>query len=188
MFCKNEEFLIPISEGLTEIPSLLILFACLLRCGQYALQNPIKHVRAFWLAAVLVFFTVIRRELNYLPDLFVPSDFMLLSHSYDWWEDTVLTVVYLLIVGLLAYSRHYLWAVLKRVPVSLYLTVAALAVLQYMGENAIIFPEALGVIVEELAEIAVYGIALVYLWRFNLSDYDSYLLHEPNYECSHTNH
>lgn len=188
MFCKNEEFLIPISEGLTEIPSLLILFACLLRCGQYALQNPIKHVRAFWLAAVLVFFTVIRRELNYLPDLFVPSDFMLLSHSYDWWEDTVLTVVYLLIIGLLAYFRHYLWAVLKRVPVSLYLTVAALAVLQYMGENAIVFPEALGVIVEELAEIAVYGISLVYLWRFNLSDYDAYLRDRLNYEDSHANH
>lgn len=113
---------------------------------------------------------------------------MLLSHSYDWWEDAVLTVVYLLIVGLLAYSRHYLWAVLKKVPVSLYLTVAALASLQYMGENAIIFPEALGVIIEELVEIAVYGIALVYLWRFNLSDYDSYLLHELNYERNHSTH
>ncbi|MGP5525309.1 hypothetical protein ACTXMV_00065 [Psychrobacter celer] len=39
---------------------------------------------AFWLAAVLVFFAVIRRELNYLPDLFIPADFLLLSQPYDW--------------------------------------------------------------------------------------------------------
>ncbi|MGP5225473.1 hypothetical protein ACTXMP_06235 [Psychrobacter glacincola] len=95
------------SDGIIEAPGIIILFACLLRCLQYLLQssaiNTFKQVRAFWLAAVLVFFAVIRRELNYLPDLLVPTDFMLLSHSYDWWEDVVLTIVYLLIIGLLAY-------------------------------------------------------------------------------------
>lgn len=153
----------------------MILFICLLRGGQYALQSQIKHVQAFWLAAALVFFVVIRRELNHLPDLFIPSDFRLLSHSYDWWEDAVLTVVYLLIVGLLAYSKHYLWAVLKKVPVSLYVIVAALALLQYMGENAIVFSKDFGIIIEELTETVVYVIALVYLWRLDLSDYDCYL-------------
>jgi len=58
------------------------------------------------------------------------------------------------------------------VPVSLYLTVVALVLLEYMGENAIMIPEALGVIIEELSETAVYGIALIYLWRLNLNDYD----------------
>ncbi|MGP5177433.1 hypothetical protein [Psychrobacter aquimaris] len=92
------------SDGIIEAPGIIILFACLLRCLQYLLQssaiNTFKQIRAFWLAAVLVFFAVIRRELNYLPDLLVPTDFMLLSHSYDWWEDVVLTIVYLLIIGL----------------------------------------------------------------------------------------
>lgn len=188
LFFKNEEFFIPTSYAIAEAPSIVILFICLLRCGQYLLQSQVKHVRAFWLAAVLVFFVVMRRELNHLPDLFITSDFMLLSHSYDWWEDAILTVVYLLMVGLLVYSRHYLWAVLKKVPVSLYLTVAALALLQYMGENAIVFSKDFGVIVEELAETVVYGIALLYLWRFELSDDDCYLLYELNYECSHSNH
>ncbi|MGP5687047.1 hypothetical protein ACTXOU_13885, partial [Psychrobacter glacincola] len=111
------------SDGIIEIPGIIILFACLLRCVQYLLQssatNTFKQIRAFWLAAVLVFFAVIRRELNYLPDLLVPTDFVLFSHSYDWWEDLVLTIVYVLIVGLLAYSWRYLWAILKKVPVSL---------------------------------------------------------------------
>lgn len=150
----------------------MILFACLLRCVQYLLQSHIKQVHAFWLAAVLVFFTVIRRELNYLSDLLVPSDFSLLSHSYDWWEDVVLTIVYLLIIGLLAYSRRYVWAILKKVPWYLYATVAILALLQYMGERAIIFPKDVGVFIEELSETIIYGIALVYLWRLKLSDYN----------------
>lgn len=123
------------------------------------------------MAAVLVFLTVIRRELNYLPDLFIPNNFVLLSHSYDWWEDMVLTVTYLLAIGLLAYSWRYLWAVLKKLPLSLYFIVAALALLQYMGEHAIGFPKAVGVIVEELSETTIYGIALIYLWRLNLNDY-----------------
>lgn len=123
------------------------------------------------MAAVLVFLTVIRRELNYLPDLFIPNNFLFLRHSYDWWEDVVLTVAYLLAISLLAYSWRYLWAVLKKVPLALYFIVAALALLQYMGENAIGFPEAIGGIVEELSETTIYGIALVYLWRLNLNDY-----------------
>lgn len=163
------------SDGIIEVPGMVILFACFLRCLQYFLQSHIKHARAFWLAAVLIFFTVIRRELNYLPDLFVPSDFSFLSQSYDWWEDSVLTVIYVVALGLLAYSRHYLWAVLKNVPVSLYLIVTVLAVIQYMGENAIVFPHSIGGIVEEVAETIIYTIALVYLWRFKLTDYELYL-------------
>ena len=161
-----------ITDGLIEAPGIIILFACWIRCLQYFRRSHSKKTEAFWLAAVLVFFAVIRRELNYLPDLFIPADFLLLSQPYDWLEDCVLPVVYLLIVGLLAYSWRYLLAVLKRVPISLYLTVAVLALLEYMGENMIGIPKTLGVVIEELSETAIYAIALIYLWRFALSDYD----------------
>ncbi len=168
------------------------LFACLLRCVQCLLQrsatNTFKQIRAFWLAAVLVFFAVIRRELNYLPDLLVPADFVLFSHSYDWWEDLILTIVYVLIVGLLAYSWRYLWAILKKVPVSLYFSVAALALLEYMGENAIMIPEAFGVITEELSETAIYGIALIYLWRLNLNEYDCQAEETSELHCQTASH
>ncbi|WP_201600395.1 hypothetical protein [Psychrobacter piscatorii] len=139
------------SDGIIEAPGIILLFICLLRCTQYFIKSHIKQVQSFWLASVLIFVAVIRRELNYLPDLLVPSDFSFLNQSYDWWEDSVLTVIYLVALGLLAYSRHYLWAVLKNVPVSLYLIVTALAIIQYMGENAIMFPHTFGEIVEELA-------------------------------------
>lgn len=43
-------------------------------------------------------------------------------------------------------------AVLKATPIALYLGVAVLAALQYMGENAIGFPESVGLMVEELTE------------------------------------
>lgn len=82
-----------------------------------------------------------------------------------------MTVIYLVALGLLAYSRHYLYAILKRVPVSLYLSVTVLAVIQYMGENAIMFPHTIGGIVEELTETVIYTIALAYLWRLHLSAY-----------------
>lgn len=180
------------SDGIIEIPGIIILFACLLRCVQYLRQssatNTFKQIRAFWLAAVLVFFAVIRRELNYLPDLLVPTDFVLFSHSYDWWEDLVLTIVYVLIVGLLAYSWRYLWVILKRVPVSLYFSVAALALLEYMGENAIMIPEAFGVITEELSETAIYGIALIYLWRLNLNEYDCQAEGTSELHCQTASH
>ena len=180
------------SDGIIEIPGIIILFACLLRCVQYLRQssatNTFKQIRAFWLAAVLVFFAVIRRELNYLPDLLVPTDFVLFSHSYDWWEDLVLTIVYVLIVGLLAYSWRYLWAILKKVPVSLYVSVASLALLEYMGENAIMIPEAFGVITEELSETAIYGIALIYLWRLNLNEYDCQVEETSELHCQTASH
>lgn len=111
---------------------------------------------------------MIRRELNHLPDLLISDNFLLFNQSYDWWEDGVLLVVYLLIVGFLIYSWRYCWALLSRVPVSLYLSIAALAILQYMGENNIIFSEPFGPMLEELTEAAVYCIALVYLWQFKL--------------------
>lgn len=125
-----------------------------------------------------MFFEVIRRELNYLPELFIPSDFSLLTHSYDWWEDSVLTIVLIVIIGLLIYSWRYLWAVLKGINISLYIVVAVLAVLQYMGENAILIPESIGEMVEEIAETVIYAIALVYLWRFKLIDFDKHLDHQ----------
>lgn len=145
------------------------------------IQSRSKPSRYFWLAFVLVFFEVIRRELNYLPELFIPSDFSLLTHSYDWWEDNVLAIILLVIIGLLAYSWRYLWAVLKDINISLYIAVAVLAVLQYMGENAIVIPESIGEMVEEIAETSVYAIALIYLWRFQMSDFESPALYQPNH-------
>ncbi|MDN3454082.1 hypothetical protein [Psychrobacter sp. APC 3350] len=176
------------SDGIIEAPGIILLIACLLRISQYVIQSHVTQIKAFWLAAILIFVSVIRREWNYLPDLLVPSDFSLLSQSYDWWEDCVLTVIYLVALGLLAYSRHYLWAVLKNVPVSLYLSVTVLAIIQYMGENAIMFPHTFGEIVEELAETVIYGIALAYLWRFKLADYESCLVQKLNYKFNHANH
>jgi hypothetical protein len=186
-FFDTQEPVILSSDGIIEAPGIILLFACLLRSTQYLVRSHIKQIQAFWLAAVLVFVAVIRRELNYLPDLLVPSDFSFLNQSYDWWEDSVLTVIYLVALGLLAYSRRYLWAVLKNVHVSLYLSVTVLAVIQYMGENAIVFPHSIGGIVEELAETMIYIIALVYLWRFKLADYESCLAQKLNYEFHHAN-
>jgi len=115
------------------------------------IQSRSKPSSYFWLASVLVFFEVIRRELNFLPELFIPSDF--------W---------------------RYLWAALKDINISLYIAVAVLAVLQYMGENAIVIPESIGEIVEEVSETIIYTIALIYLWRFKLGDFENYILHQPN--------
>ena len=176
------------SDGIIEAPGIILLIACLLRSSQYVIQSHVRQIKAFWLATVLVFVAVIRRELNYLPDLLVPSDFSFLNQSYDWWEDAALLILYLTSVGLLIYSRRYLWAVLKNVDVLLYLGVATLAILQYMGENAIVFPHTFGGIVEELAETFIYLIALLYLWKFTLSDFESCLLRKLNFELSRTNH
>ncbi|WP_415196255.1 hypothetical protein [Psychrobacter glaciei] len=176
------------SDGIIEAPGIILLIACLLRSSQYVIQSHVRQIKAFWLATVLVFVAVIRRELNYLPDLLVPSDFSFLNQSYDWWEDAALLTLYLTSVGLLIYSRRYLWAVLKNVDVSLYLGVATLAILQYMGENAIVFPHTFGGIVEELAETLIYLIALLYLWKFTLNDFESCLLHKLNDGLSHANH
>ena len=157
-----------------------MLFACIFRCAQYMKQSQLKLGQYFWLASVLVFFAVIRRELNYVPELFIPSNFSFLNHSYDWGEDNVLAIILLVIIGLLAYSWRYLWAVLKDINISLYIAVAVLAVLQYMGENAIVIPESIGEMVEEVSETIIYAIALVYLWRFKLGDFENYILHQPN--------
>ena len=153
-------------DGIIEIPGIILLIACILRCTQYVVQSESKQGLYFWLASVLTFFAVIRRELNYVPELFISSDFSLLNQSYDWWEDAVLLMIYLLIIGLLAYTWRYLWAVFKSVPVYLYLMIVGLALLEYMGENAIMIPQGLGEIVEEMAETGVYAIALTYIWRF----------------------
>ena len=123
------------------------------------------------MASILVFFAVIRRELNHLSELFVAADFAFLGHTYDWWEDGILLIIYLVMLGLLIYTWRYFWVVLKRTPISLYVIVAVLALLQYMGENAILIPEALGEVVEETTEAIVYTIALLYLWKIKLSDF-----------------
>ena len=154
------------TDGIIEIPGIILLVACILRCTQYVLQSKSKQGLYFWLASVLTFFAVIRRELNYLPELLIASDFSLLNHSYDWWEDAVLLIIYLLIVALLAYTWRYLWAVLKSVPVYLYLMIVGLALLEYMGENAIMIPQGLGEFIEEVAETGVYAIAFTYLLHF----------------------
>ncbi|WP_201527995.1 hypothetical protein [Psychrobacter frigidicola] len=159
--------------GIIEIIGNILLMVCLLLCAQYSIQSRVKQGRYFWLAAVLIFFTVIRRELSYLSDLFVPSDFAFLSHSYDWWEDMVLLGIYIIALGFLIYSWRYFWAVLKRTPVWLYLVVAMLATLQYMGEHAIVFPEIFGQMVEELSEDIIYAIAFIYLWTFKLAYFEA---------------
>lgn len=169
-------------NGITEISSIFILLACSLRCAQYAVQSRVQQGRYFWLAAVLVFFMVIRRELNYLADLLVPKDFLLLGYSYDRWEDGVLLVIYLIILGLLIYAWRYCWAVLKSTALALYIVVAALALLQYMGENAIVFPSMLGGMVEEITEDIIYLIALIYLWNFKLAYFEAQLGHKLNVE------
>lgn len=146
-----------------------------MRCGQYARQSHIKIGRYFWWASMLAFLTIIRRELNFLPELFVPSHFMLLAHSYDWWEDVTLLVIYVLTLGLLVYGRRYLWGLLKATPMWLYLIITSFAALQYIGEHAIALPETLGIMVEEVAENIVYAIALLYLWHFDLNTFNQYL-------------
>ncbi|WP_058368201.1 hypothetical protein [Psychrobacter sp. ENNN9_III] len=170
------------TDGIIEVPGLILIIMCLLRCAQYVVQSQSKQSRYFWLASALVFFAVIRRELNYLPEMLISSDFSLLGHSYDWWEDSVLTVIYLLIVGLLIYSWRYLKAVLKDVDVSLYVIVVILAIIQYMGENAIVFSYDAGGTIEELAETAIYGIALLYLWKFKLAAFEN-LSAKPNFDA-----
>lgn len=135
-------------------------------------KSSIKRGHHFWLASVLVFFTVIRRELNYLPDLLIAPDFSLLGYVYDWWEDLVLTIIYIITIGLLIYSWRYCWALLKHTAVALYIAVAVLALFQYMGEHAIVFPTTFGMIVEELSELIIYSIALVYLWHLKLPGFE----------------
>ena len=168
-------------DGIIEIPGIILLIACILRCTQYVVQSESKQGLYFWLASVLTFFAVIRRELNYVPELFISSDFSLLNQSYDWWEDAVLLMIYLLIIGLLAYTWRYLWAVFKSVPVYLYLMIVGLALLEYMGENAIMIPQGLGEIIEEMAETGVYAIALVYIWRFKSPIFEENLSANKHY-------
>lgn len=172
LFLIYGEISIFTEDGIIEIVGTIILVLCLLRCAQYAIQSRVKQGHYFWIASVLIFFNVIRRELSYLSDLFISSDFLFLSYSYDWWEDRVLLVIYIIILSLLIYSWRYFWAVLKRTPIALYLSVAVLALLQYMGENAIVFPETFGGMAEELTEGIIYSIALIYLWTFKLADFE----------------
>ncbi|WP_227677910.1 hypothetical protein [Psychrobacter frigidicola] len=146
------------------------------------MQSRVKQGTYFWLASVLVFFTVMRRELSYLSDTLVPSDFIFLSQSYDWWEDSVLLGIYVIAISLLIYSWRYFWAVLKNTALSLYIGVAVLALIQYMGENAIVFPETLGGMVEEISEDIIYSIALIYLWVFNLAYFEAQLTYKLGVE------
>lgn len=162
-------------DSIIEIPGIILLIACIGRCAQYMMKSETAQGTYFWLASLLTFFAVIRRELNYVPELLIASDFSLLNHTYDWWEDAVLTVVYLLIIGLLAYTWRYLWAVLKSVPVYVYLLIVSLALLEYMGENAILIPQGVGEIIEEMSETGVYAIALLYLWQFKPIVFERYL-------------
>ena len=83
------------ADGIIEIPGIILLIACLLRSTQYVVQSESKQGLYCWLASVSTFFAVIRRELNYVPELFISSDFSLLNHTYDWWEDAILLMIYL---------------------------------------------------------------------------------------------
>jgi hypothetical protein len=188
LFLEIQDCLVLLTESVIEIPGVILLIACLLRSLQYRRQSSIEQIKAFWLASALIFIAVIRRELNFLPDLFIASDVLVLGHNYDWWEDAALLILYLLAVGLLIYSRRYLWAVLKNVSVILYVSVATLALLQYMGENAIVFSQTIGGLIEEVAETIVYVIALVYLWQFKLSDFATSSVNQEDFTWSQTRH
>ena len=145
-----------------------LLLACMLKCIHYVVISSYKQGRYFWIAACFIFTLVLRKELNYLPDLLVPANFLWLGQGYDWWEDMILSIFGGIALVLLAMSRPYWVYILKRVPLILYVIVAVLAALQYVGEHAILFSEASGVMIEELSEDIVYTIALVYLWRLGL--------------------
>ena len=151
---------------------IVVLIACLLRCAQYALKSGVRQGHYFWFAGVLVFFNVMRRELSYLPEVYVPADFLWLGMTYNQWEDGFLLLTYIIMLGCLAYSWRYLRAVLKGVPNYLYVIVAVLALLQYMGEHAIGFSMYYGEMAEELIEVVIYSIALVYLWRLKIAHYE----------------
>lgn len=159
-------------NGIIEVASTFVLVLCLLRVGQYALQSRLSSGRHFWLAAVLVFIAVLRRELNHVPELLISSDFLLFGQTYEWWEDSVLFVIYLSLLSLLVYAWRYGLAVLKRMPTLLYIVVTLLALIQYMGENAIVFPKNMGMMVEELTEIIIYIMALGYLCSFKLKIFE----------------
>lgn len=124
---------------------------------------------------MLVFFSAIRRELSFVPDMLVPKDFILLGQSYDWWEDSFLLVVTLTALGSLIYSWRYVVAVLKGVPKWLYAFTGTLLVFQYLGEHHIGFDHNLGVWVEEVSEGIIYLTALIYLWRFKLTEFNQQL-------------
>lgn len=146
------------------------------------MQSRLKQGGYFWLAAVLIFFTVIRRELNHLPELFISQHFLWLNHNYDWWEDQLLIIIYILALGFLLYAWRYCWSILKSTALWLYLGVAVLALLQYSGENAIGFSHDSGMIVEELSETAIYLMALGYLWSFKVADFEESLEHSLELE------
>ena len=139
------------------------------------MNSQLKLGKFFWLAALLIFFSALRRELSFVPELFVPEGFMLLGKTYEWWEDGILLIVTLIALGSLAYAWRYLWAILKNVPPFLYVLTTVLVIIQYMGENSIGFSHDMGMIVEEVAEAIIYIIALIYLWRFKLNEFDGQL-------------
>lgn len=120
------------------------------------------------MGAFIVFFLVLRKELNYLRDTLAVSDTVWLTLPYDWWEDSILAVVGLFGVLLLVLSRRYWLYILKRVPSILYAVIVILAALQYTGEHAIGFSEWWGVLIEESSEDIIYAVALIYMWRLQL--------------------
>lgn len=152
-----------------------MLFLCLLISAKHAMSSQLKLGKFFWLAATLIFFSALRRELSFVPELVVPEGFMLLGKTYEWWEDSILLIVILIALGSLAYAWRYLWAVLKGVPLFLYVITSLLLIIQYMGENSIGFAHDAGMVTEEVAEAIIYIIALLYLWRFKLIEFDSQL-------------
>ena len=99
----------------------------------------------------------------------------------------VLLVIIIVMLGLLAYSWRYFWTVLKNISRLLYLGVTVLVLIQYMGENAIMFPYSLGIIIEELAENLIYIVALIYLWTFTLADFESRLANRPDFDVTRNN-
>lgn len=104
--------------------------------------------------------------------MLVPSDFMFIGQSYEWWEDIVLLVLTVIALFSIVYAWRYVWCLLKRVSKTIYFITFALIILQYLAENQIGFGHISGNIVEELCEFMIYLIAFFYLLRFKVDDFN----------------
>ncbi|WP_127891444.1 hypothetical protein [Psychrobacter sp. FDAARGOS_221] len=120
----------------------------------------------------MIFISAIRRELSFIPKLFITETYLILGRSYYWWEDVFLISIALIALAFLVLSWRYLWGFLKITPKALYVSVTSLVFTQYLGENGIGFSHDAGVMVEEISEATIYLIDFLYLWRFKLSEFE----------------
>ena len=72
-------------DSIIEQVGVALLVLCLLYCLYYLTKSRLTPGRFFWSTTALAFLMMIRKELNYLPDLYLASDFTFLSRGYEWW-------------------------------------------------------------------------------------------------------